>query len=397
MSGVIQAMDRFAEELQAQGHDVAIVVPGVQSASKESQHVHELFSFPIPGIEGLRIGTPLMAHGPLTISGTLDADVEVIHAHSPFVVGRMGARLAKKRKVPLVFTCHSIYPEYSDYFPVMADLAADVIREYVVDYCSVCDLILAPSPFVRAMLRKWGVKGRIEILPSGVDLESLRQFRQTLSGERPTLRNEAAEKLGIDPDAKFLLFVGRLDHRKNIGFLFQALRQVCGRFDVQLILVGDGPDRQHLQDEARQLGVLDRVHFLGKLPFERVVNWYVISDVFCFSSLSETQGLVLVEAMAAGLPVVALESPTTSWLIEPERTGLLSARSSEAFAHQILRLLNDDVLREEISQQAMSAVDAFSLKNLTKRLISFYELAQERKTRFPRLRRWRILRRIFDT
>ena len=376
VSGVITSMERFASSLKDAGHQVMLVVPGhiaAPSREHQSRGVYELFSIPVPGFDGMRIGTPIMSDGHLSLSKRLDEGIDIIHAHSPFVVGRMGARLAEKRDVPLVFTCHSIYPNYSDYVPLMSELAGDVIREYVVDYCSRCDLILAPSQYVRSVLWEWGVSRDIRVLPSGIEIEELDRARREVEDSPEAVRRSLVDSMEIPREATLLLFVGRLDHRKNIDFLFDVLNRLPLQLRAELVVVGEGPARSQLIEQAAERGVSRRVHFAGKLPFDEVARWYAASDVFCFPSQIETQGLVLVEAMAAGLPVVALESPTSEETVEDGINGLLAPGDPGAFAERIHSLLDRPEMAEELRKAGLKEAAAFSNEALTAKLIGYYE------------------------
>ena len=396
VSGVITAMERFAQGLHRRGHQVSMVVPG-DTRSPMVENVQELLSIPVPGFDGLRIGTPILADGHLSLSGSLDRELDLVHAHSPFIVGRMGARLAEKRRIPLVFTCHSLYPNYSDYFPWISDVAAEVIREYVVDFCSYCDLVLAPSGPVKDTLQGWGVRSRIDVLPSGIDWEEIERARSLLTREVLAERRRQYQRThGIPQSADLLLFVGRMDHRKNISFLFSVLEALPGSRDVHLALIGDGPAKPRLEQLVRQRGLTERVHFIGKMPFAGVIEWYHLADLFCFPSLVETQGLVLAESMGCGLPVVALDSPTSKEVVQPEVNGLLVKEDPRAFADAVQGLLLSPEERATMSVAARLTGKRFSLEPLTEELASKYMEVIRRKRRLPRLRGWRMLGDWFD-
>ncbi len=380
VSGVIVSMERFAESLREHDHDVLLVVPGRLTDSKRTKEpgVYELFSIPVPGFDGMRIGTPIMTDGHLSISDTIDTNVDIVHAHSPFIVGKMGARLAEKRDLPLVFTCHSIYPNYSDYVPLISELAEDVIREYVIDFCSRCDLILAPSEYARSVLWEWGVSKEVEVLPSGIEAEDLDRARREVAVSKGEVRRRLEREAMVPPKSRVLLFVGRLDHRKNIDFLFEVLGVLPEEERVHLVMVGEGPAHTRLADEARTRRIADRVHFTGKLPFDRVAQWYAAADAFCFPSTAETQGLVLVEAMAAGLPVVALKSPTSLEVVDDGVNGLLSDEDPDEFASQVLAILRDVELASRLRREGLRRAEGFSNRALTQKLIGHYERLIER-------------------
>ena len=381
MSGVITAMDRFAFALKKEEYSVLMVVPGQWTPpwrDEENENVHELPSIPVPGFDGLRICTPILGEGHLTIADKVDDDIDIVHAHSPFILGRIGAKLAEKRNIPLVFTCHSIYPQYSNYFPLVSELAADVLRDYMADYCSRCDLILAPSGYAKSKLLEWGVTRPIEVLPSGVQVKKIRQKKMEIAENEHAFKSSKYSSLGLSVDANLMLFVGRLDTQKNISFLFDVLKTLPGH-DTELVVIGEGPAHQEMVQDAEEAGVGKNVHFTGKIAFEEVIEWLCVADVFCFPSVFETQGLVVVEAMAAGLPVVALDSPTSKELLTDQKEGFLTSDSAKCFARKVNQLLEDPILYNRMSVQAAKKAEEYSIEILTSRLIEFYTSVAKQK------------------
>jgi len=384
VSGVISSVDRFTMALRERGHEVELYVPGNWTSPwKETvgDDVHEVPSFPVPGFEGLRIGTPLLADGHLSVSSGVDDEMDVVHAHSPFVIGRIGARLSEKRHLPFIFTCHSIYPRYSEYVPLVSDLAADVIREYVTEFCTWCDVVLAPSRYVKRVLRMWGVTSRIEILPSGVDVDQVGRVKQAEVLDASETRRRLLSSIGVDVEEKVLLSVGRIDPQKNLEFLLDVLQHLLEDLPVHLVVIGDGPGREKLVNSAEDRGLAGRVHFLGKKSFSEVVKWYCTADAFCFSSTTETQGLVVVEAMAADLPVVALSSASSRELIDDGVNGLLTRQCPGEFARAVRRVLTDRELVRRLAAGGTECAERYSIDVLTDRLTDIYRSAIDRKRR----------------
>jgi glycosyltransferase involved in cell wall biosynthesis len=172
-----------------------------------------------------------------------------------------------------------------------------------------------------------------------------------------------------------LLYVGRLAREKNVDFLLKALEVLRrgGEFDPLLVLVGDGPHRRELEETAANLGLQNHVRWAGGVPHGEVFRYYAAADVFTFASLSETQGLVVAEALSCGLPAVALDGPGVSEFVEPSAGGFLTANSIEAFLHPVAALLRDGEMREEASARGRKAGSRWSSRRQAERLVEVYE------------------------
>jgi len=361
ISGAIRSVEIFSASLRERGHEVYIVAPGRPYSRHHDDYLCELPSISVPGIKGMRVGTPLLADGHFALRQ--DLEVDIVHTHSPFVVGQIGARYARSRRLPLVFTCHSLYPEYSEQLPVLTHLAEDLIREYVLRYCKECNIVLAPSEHVRQTLQGWGVVCDIKVVPTGIDVAGLNPD----GGEH--VRGKRRE-LGLSEDDHMLLFVGRLDRQKRIDLLIRALAQL--EDSTHLVLVGDGPHRSRLTRLAYDKGLHRRVHCVGAKPFEQVRRYYHAADIFCFSSEVETQGLVLLEAMAAGLPVVSVDCPAAREVVSRPSEGLLVKPNPSAIARGIRLLMQEEELRSRLKEEGRLRAEQFSADKQVDRLLDVY-------------------------
>src|SRR5262249_42678557 len=224
--------------------------------------------------------------------------------HSPFLLGGLGVWVARTLKLPLAFTYHTLYAEYAHYAPVVGELTRPFVIAYTTAYCNRCDRVLVSVPSLANVLRSYGVRSRIDVLPSvGVDPQDY--TRPAPGAVRAWFR--------IPDDAILLLYVGRLGREKGVPLLLDAIAGLPA--EVQLLVVGDGPERRELEAQAQRLGLIGRVVFAGQLDHAHVVDALFASDLFVFPSQTETLGLAVLEAMAAGRPVVAVRGGAVAEIV----------------------------------------------------------------------------------
>ncbi|HTY13208.1 MAG TPA: glycosyltransferase, partial [Candidatus Omnitrophota bacterium] len=339
LSGVTNSVDLLADGLRALGDRVFIFAPRYPGHVDTDPDVIRFPSLPT-GYPNFRLALPYVNRVP---------DVDLIHSHSPFQAGLLARYLAGKRKLPFVYTFHTLFTRYIHYARFFPEpLSKLSLIGYAQQFCRRCDLIIAPSEMSRRVLRAWKIKNRIEVIPTGVDIAAVEGFS---ARARKSLR----EKHGIPADATVLLYVGRLAKEKNISFLLKAFRYLKEK-DLYLVLVGGGP----LMDEVRRTAS-DNMIITGEVGYPEVLSYYFIGDIFVFASLTETQGLVLAEAKAAGLPTVA---SFAGGLVDTVRSGIdgyLTPRNISDFNSHIKRLIDDRALRGKMGKAAGEhARDKFS-------------------------------------
>ncbi|GFP25218.1 1,2-diacylglycerol 3-alpha-glucosyltransferase, partial [Candidatus Hakubella thermalkaliphila] len=294
INGVVTSIISFENELMRQGHEVHIFAPRFPGYKDDGNHIHRFPSVDIFFIEGYRLAIPTLWEIMATIR---KLKLDIVHSHDPFPLGLVALRVSRAESIPLVHTYHTLYEEYLHYLPRIIRLRKKRVERISRIYCDRCDLVLSPSERIRELLIKYGVGSRIEVLPTGVDLH---EFESLLPGEE----EEAQEKKNKDIR---LIYVGRVAKEKNIEFLFDVMDKVRSRVPrVVLRVVGGGPELPHLKRVCQESELADIVSFSGFVDRKGVVKELRQSDIFVFSSLTETQGLAILEAMATGLPVVAV-------------------------------------------------------------------------------------------
>jgi len=373
VSGVVRSIDTFGAELLEMGHEVYIFGPRYyhQAQGKPSSRpdrppalrVFRFWSIPVPTYRGFTVPVPISMQAEALLA---ELGIDIIHAHSPFMMGVMAAVLARRRKVPLVFTHHTMYHEYVHYVPGVRTVLRQFMLRYVAAYCKRSDLVIAPTPQIRDFITETYRIGHkpVKVIPTGIPVDDY------CDGNRQWLR----ARLGIGPDERVLIFVGRLGREKNVAFLLDALRHVRDvRDGVHLVLVGDGPDRPRLERLARDMGLARWVHFTGTFSREDVIHAFHGADLFVIASTTETQGLATLEAMAAGLPVVGVDAPGTHDMVQNGVQGLLRGENPREFAQAVLELLNDPAKYQRFAGRARQRAESLSSREMARRLVGAYQ------------------------
>lgn len=357
VSGVVNHVALNKAAMERAGHEVFVFAFGDRDHQDEEPNVIRSFGIPY-GETGYRFGMGF-SHRARSVIRTLD----VAHAHHPFVSGPLALASCRPRSIPVLCTNHTRYDLYADTYAgwVPETLRDGYISRYLSWFYSAIDLTIAPSAGIERVLRDWGVEGRIEVLRNGIDLEPFRDAR-------PLSR----EALGIAEDAVAFVFVGRLGPEKNIPLLTEAFRIAAEKDDrVSLVLVGDGPMREELERACREDPGRGRMVVTGMVPYEDVPAHVRAGDVFVTPSVSEVHPLTIMEAMAAGLPAVGIESPGVGDIIDPGRSGLLCGKDAEELASAMLAMC-DDRRRSEMGACALESARMYDIHRTSAELLEVY-------------------------
>jgi len=368
VSGVVRSVSTFRQALTELGHNVFVFA---QEAGDYDDHDPFIFRFPakldLPGPTKFPLTIPVYP-GLDDLLGPLKLDV--VHSHHPFLLGQVAASKAADFNLPLVFTFHTRYREYSHYLPLDQKFVKNAIDRWLGDYMQKCQHIIVPSASMKGLLAdQYGVTDRVSAIATGIDLTPFQ------SANRQTIRQER----GWNQD-KVLISIGRLAKEKNWETLLAAVALVMDtRDDVRLILIGDGDQRKDLEHYARQLGIAERVEFTGKIPFADVPGFLKAADLFCFASVTETQGLVTMEAMAADLPVVAVDATGTRDEVEHGQEGLLTSNDKDSLAQALEQVLGDDALCQHLKAGARKKAESLDSLLQAKKLVTAYDQAIDDK------------------
>ena len=364
INGVVASVESLTEELRARGHEAYTFAPRIPNGVEALGRVFFMPSLPLPARTEYRLTVPLVAR---RNKARFLSQCDVIHSHSLFVTGWMAQYYARYRfRVPLVFTYHTMLERYAHYSPLGQRFTAQLTRELTRGYANAADAVIAPTQAVATGLRDVGVVAPICVVPTGIELD---RFRTAAAADAQAAR----KRFGIPMAAPLLLLVCRLAQEKSVPMAFEALQLVLTSLpDAKLLLVGTGPSADALKAQAKADGLADAVIFAGPLPHEDLPAVYAAADIFVFPSTSETQGLVLAEAFAAGLPVVAASSPQTRDVFGPNKAGEL-VEEAGGMAATIVALLADRARYNAASAHARTASAAFDIKATAGRVVAVYE------------------------
>lgn len=357
INGVVTSLVSSTRELRRRGHRVILIAPSHDGAPDDDPDVFRLRSSPFPFYPQFRMAFPL----PAKLLATLPhMPFDVIHAHSMFFIGCLGAYLAQRRKMPLFLTYHTLWTEYAHYVPVSPDFTRSQVVWVSREFCNRCSRVIAPTYGIRELLRGYGVEKPIDVIPSGVDTSA---FVSSVA-LAPQIRARGGP---------IALFVGRLGKEKNIDLVLDAFdrasAQVAG---LRLIVVGAGPHEQALREHAGRLRQPLRIEFTGALDQRELGAYYAAADVFVFASTTETQGLVLLEAMTHGVPVAAVDCPVSREVVTGD-AGILARDDADELGQAIVGLLKaDDAERACRIAAAKNAARPYSLEALTDQLEAQY-------------------------
>lgn len=364
VSGVVRSIEAYTRALAAQGHRVYLFVPRYRRSSPAGDEagIFRFCSLPAPTNRDFALAIPL-ARGLVPLLRRLQ--IQVVHVHSPFLMGELGHWAGRRLGVPVVFTYHTLYEEYAHYVPLPFGLSRRAARWFSRRFCNRCDLVITPTPGIQQILRSYGVTSPLLALPTGI---SLAPFRQA---DPAWLRRH----LGwAETGLEILLFVGRLGKEKNLEFLLRAFDRVHRqRPGTRLVLVAGGPEEHNLRRLARELGLEGAVLFAGPVPPEQVPAYYAGADLFVFASVTETQGLVLVEAKAAGLPVVAVNASGSRDVVADGCDGVLVPANEAAFAQAVLQLLADRPRLQAMGDRARANAEQYDMSRLAEQLAQAYQ------------------------
>jgi glycosyltransferase involved in cell wall biosynthesis len=383
VNGVSTSINTFATELRALGHQVTLIAPSYTDEDKQEEWIvrvpsHKIYFDP---------EDRLMNFGKLKalLPWIRDKHFDVIHIHTPFTAHYVGIHFGKKLDIPVVETYHTFFEDYlHHYLPFIPQfISRKLARTISRRQCNAVDGIVSPSKPMLDVLKQYGIKTPAEVVATGLDDSSF----ANVDGEHFRMSHD------IPLTQPMLLFVGRVAHEKNIGFLLEMhVELIKNHPDALLVITGEGPAEESIKQSIEKLGISNKVRMIGYLDRgHELIACYKAADIFVFASKSETQGLVLLEAMAQGTAVVAIaELGTKSILIEGE--GVLIAKDDiNDFADKVSALLSDAPKRQMIGEKGRQyAQEKWGAGILAKKVAKFYKSTINQKSSLSRYMDTRI-------
>ena len=365
VNGVSTSIRTFRQDLAACGVDTVLVAPDY--ATEESQDETGLLrvaSGRVPRDPEDR----RMRWGPLT--RTLDTlprdEFDIVHIHTPFIAHYAGARFARRANLPCVATYHTFFEEYAQhYVPAMPKwLGRYLARAFTRSQCDDVQALLAPSEPMRDVLVEYGISTPIHVLPTGLAADRF------VTGDGSRFRAQS----GLPADRPLMTYIGRVAHEKNIDFLVQVFAKVRQSIPrAMLVIAGEGPAKESLRHRIADLKLEADVFFAGYLDRNTaLLDCYAAANVFVFASRTETQGLVLLEAMAQGIPVVSTAELGTRSILEPGCGALVAHENRDEFAATVVRVLQDNNLQKELGERGRAYAKTWSSASMARRLADLY-------------------------
>ncbi len=364
INGLVTSVSILKRGLEEKNNDVYIVAPSVPGFKKKDEKIINVPSIPFIFLPEYRNATFFSLKLFNLIS---KIKFDVIHTHTPFFLGILGMYMGKIFHIPLVHTYHTYFEEYLHYVKLPSNIGISIVKYFSQWYCNKMDSIIVPSYFMSKILRRYNIKNDINIIPTGIDIKEFQKVDYNKI-------NIWKDKLKLKRDDNILLYVGRLAKEKNLYFLIDIFSKLSKIYkNIKLLMIGDGPEHKHLKHYAIEKKVDSLVIFTGYIKRDEIKYIYHLSNIFVFPSLTETQGLVLLEAMATGLPIVSFyKRGTTAVLPDEKIEGISSVLDENSFFKEIIFYL-EYKNKEKIKKNLKEYVKKFDYQVMTDNILNIYK------------------------
>lgn len=366
LNGVTISVANYAKALREKGHTVYIFAPKIKGYKDTEKDVYRL-----PSVKVLSSEPEVMFPIGVSFRGMrqlLKMDFDIVHAHGNGAFSLLGQRVARIQKIPFIITFHTLHTEYTHYFFKGKVIKPGMVERGFRIWARISDGIIAPSEKMRQKLIEFGCKKEIVIMPNFIDLSP---FMHAKEGYLHKL-------LDLSADVPLLLTVGRLGKEKNFSFLidvFAALAQKEKK--SHFVIVGQGPEKEALQKQAMDRGVADRVHFTGRIAEQDMPHVYHDGAIFLFASTTETQGICVLEAAAAGVPLIIGKDAAFDLILQNGEDGFALPFEKELFVQKIQEVLGNTSLRLRLGHKAASLAQEQSDGTMhVDRLLAYYGALQ---------------------
>ena len=366
VGGVPISVEHLAAALRALGQTVYVFAPSYDNQVEEA-YVIRYPAFPLK-IAGIPIPNVLTK---IIMEKVIELQIDLIHVHHPALVGNVALSIRRKLGIPVVFTYHTRYEEYLHYVKPLRDIDkyTGMVEWYLRHFCGHCDMIVAPTPGIRDhLLLDKNIDTPIGVMPTGIPQESFEPDQNRVSTLRKIYKREA--------DYLFCT-VSRLAEEKNLIFQLYGIKQLKENFrcigrTFRHLMIGDGPQRKVLSEKILELGLQNEVLLIGNVDNSDIKNYQAASDLFLFTSKSETQGIVLLEAMAVGNPVIAVQASGVKDMIENTKNGYLATEDVFTWAGAIQKALSDPEVYRTMCEHAKETAEMYSEEAIAKQAQLYY-------------------------
>lgn len=367
VNGVVGAVSLLRKGFMELGHQVDIFAPKFDDYIDAEPGIYRY-----PAVDLTRkVKYPVAIPYSPKISRILkDMDFDIIHSHHPFVLGPLALKLARSRKRPIVYTFHTQYDQYTHYVPLPSPLVRWFSKNQVRRFAQGVDQITTPADTAKQILIKYGVTNDIKVIPNPTDLSKF----QKADGDRVKKEYQLSNE-------KVLINIGRIAPEKNLGLLLESFRIVLSKATepVKLMIVGDGPALKGLKQLASALGIAEKVIFTGMVDPAQVPNYLAAADLFVMTSKSEVKPLAQLEALAAGVPIVAVSAAGANDTITSGRNGLLVPENTEAIAGGVLDLAFNPERLTDFKHEAILTAERYSHVRIAEEYLRLFNEVLQRK------------------
>lgn len=370
LNGVSVSIQTLVEELRSRGHSVHVFTSRYPKHKDNDPNI----------VRFNAIHTPWTGEYPMAIPpfypfvrGFRRQNFDIVHTHTPYTVGYVGMRWAESENLPLVSTYHTWYEKYVHYIPFFPRwYLLYKIWKHTNYYYNLCNHVIVPSDAAQRSLKRHFVNRPISVIPTGIPSPA------------KVDRGQARAAMGLREDEKLLLYVGRIAQEKNIPFLLRAASKVMRENPkTKLALVGEGPFRTEAEGMVRNLGMGDKTKFIGELSRKELDAYYASADLFIFASVTETQGLVIGEAMQFGVPAIAVQGGGASASISEDENGFVVNRDEEQFADACRRVLSNPAVAARLSRGALSGSKLWTSAKMCDEVLEVYASAMNSPQQTP--------------
>lgn len=346
VNGVVTSISSLKEAYGRKGHEVYVFAPRVEDYIDQEKNVFRYRSVNITNKVKYPLPIPLSFKVKKVIN---EFNPDIVHIHHPFLLSSAAIMYGKKLGIPKILTIHTQYEQYAYYiYPIPERVTQEAIKMIISNLAYKTDCITTPSDSMKKIIENYGVKNRIEVIPNAIHLISFKE-------DDELKRTEIKKKYNLKEDDKIILFVGRVASEKSIDKVIKALAIIKKRGigKEKLLIVGNGPAMDELKQLTRSLKVEEDVIFAGTVSYEEVQHYYKMAYVFTIASTTETFGIVTIEALASGVPVVAIKAPGAIDILTDGLDGLLVDDDVEKFANALEKIIKEPELREKLSRGAL--------------------------------------------
>lgn len=374
INGVATSIKTLEDELVKLGHEVYIITTKPEfSKSELNDRVLRLPGLELKFLYGYVLGTPFQISA-YNIIKSLELDI--IHAHTEFSIGIFARICSRLLSIPLISTYHTTYEDYTHYVnlinsDIIDNMAKTVVAKLSKLYGDSSIEVISPSEKTKEMLLRYDIRSDIHVIPTGLDLKRFNVNNRDINKVK-----EIRDKYGILDDELFVISLGRIAEEKSIDIIIDAFKYVKeDNIKAKLLIVGSGPEEDSLKKQVKALNLEDYVIFAGKKPSEIVPSYYLASDVFVSASLTETQGLTFIEALASGLPVFARPDDVLNELVFDGKTGFYFNTPKELSEKLKKYIELNDEEKNIIKYNAVNVVKPFNSEEFGKKVLNIYKIA----------------------